>query len=76
MTSAQVFFTRALKLGDASFIAPFSYATLLFATFYDFAIFSVIPVPLSILGGLIVIASGIVLAWREAVALKTKPALN
>lgn len=75
MVSAQVFFTKAVKLGDASFIAPFSYATLLFAALYDFAIFSVIPVPLSILGGLIVIASGIVLAWRESVAQKKQSKL-
>lgn len=75
MVSAQVFFTKAVKLGDASFIAPFSYATLLFAALYDFAIFSVIPVPLSILGGLIVIASGIVLAWRESVAQKKNSSL-
>lgn len=75
MVSAQVFFTKAIKLGDASFIAPFSYATLLFAALYDFAIFSVIPVPLSILGGLIVIVSGIVLAWRESVAQKKQSKL-
>lgn len=65
MTSAQWFFTHALKQGEASYIVTFSYAALLFATLYDFVFFAVVPVPLSIVGGAIIIISGIVLAWRE-----------
>jgi len=65
MVTAQAFFTNALRVGEASFVLPFSYATLLFAAFYDFALFSVVPVPLSLLGGLIIIVSGIVLALRD-----------
>ena len=65
MLSAQSLYIPALKSGDASFIVPFSYATLIFAALYDLAFFDVIPVPLSLLGGGIILTSGIVLAWRE-----------
>ena len=65
MVTAQGFFTTALKQGDASFILPFSYATLLWATLYDLILFNVIPSPLSILGGLLIVVSGVVLALRE-----------
>ena len=65
MVIAQVFYTLALKIGDASFVLPFSYATLLFAALYDFALFDVVPVPLSLAGGALIIVSGVVLAWRD-----------
>lgn len=66
MVTAQGFFTNALRIGDASFVLPFSYATLLFAALYDFVLFDVVPVPLSLLGGLIIIVSGVILAWRDS----------
>lgn len=70
MVTAQGFYTNALRLGDASFVLPFSYATLLFATFYDYALFDVVPLPLSLMGGAIIVVSGIILAWRESLANK------
>jgi len=65
MVTAQGFYTNALRIGDASFVLPFSYATLLFATIYDFAFFNVIPPVISFVGGAIIVVSGLVLAWRE-----------
>lgn len=72
MVTAQGFYTNALRLADASFVLPFSYATLLFAAFYDFMLFDVVPLPLSLLGGLVIVVSGIVLAWRESLAARRK----
>ena len=66
MVCAQGLFTSALKQGDASFILPFSYATLLFAAFYDAILFDVLPTILSVVGGAVIVLSGIILAWREA----------
>ena len=66
MACAQGLFTSALKQGDASFILPFSYATLLFAAFYDAILFDVLPTILSVVGGAVIVVSGIILAWREA----------
>lgn len=65
MLCAQSLYVPALKLGDASFVVPFSYSTLLFAALYDVAFFGVLPVPLSVLGATVILLSGVVMAWRE-----------
>ena len=70
MVTAQGFYTNALRIGEASFVLPFSYATLLFAAVYDFILFDVIPLPVSLLGGAIIVMSGMVMAWREGRAEK------
>ena len=67
MVSAQAFFTNAMMRGEASFVAPFFYASLVFAALYDAAIFGVIPDLVSLVGALTVLAGAGLLAWREAV---------
>ncbi|MCK8465334.1 DMT family transporter [Aliiroseovarius sp. S1339] len=66
MALAQACFIQSMKRADASFVVPFSYATLLFAGLYDFAAFGVVPVHTSLLGAAIIIAGGALLAWRES----------
>ncbi|MDA7946357.1 MAG: DMT family transporter [Hyphomicrobiaceae bacterium] len=73
MVSAQAFFLQALKWADASFVMPFNYATLVFATLYDALVFGDLPTALSIMGAALIIASAIVLAWRERVNPVTSP---
>ncbi|MDA5092510.1 DMT family transporter [Aliiroseovarius sp. KMU-50] len=65
MATAQACFIQGMKRADASFVAPFQYATLIFAGLYDFVGFSAIPAATSILGAGIIIAGGVILAWRE-----------
>lgn len=67
MAAAQACYINALARADASFVVPFSYATLLFATLYDFAVFRVIPDTTSLVGAAIIVAGAALLAWREAV---------
>lgn len=66
MVSAQILFTTAMKIADASFVAPFFYATLIFATLYDAAWFGTIPTIVSIMGATLILTGAMVLAWREA----------
>ncbi|MEM8750795.1 MAG: DMT family transporter [Pseudomonadota bacterium] len=68
MLSAQSLYVPALRMGDASFVMPFSYITLVFAALYDLVLFGVIPVPLSLFGCVIIIVSGVILAWRDGKA--------
>ncbi|WP_298970238.1 DMT family transporter [uncultured Roseobacter sp.] len=68
MALAQACFVNAMARADASFIAPFSYGTLLFATLYDIAFFGQIPDWITLTGGGIILSGGILLAWREAKA--------
>ncbi len=65
MVSAQALFLFAIRRGDASFVAPLFYATLIFAALYDLVIFGVLPSPLSLLGAGIIIAGAILIAWSE-----------
>ena len=65
MVSAQSLFLLAIRRGDASFVAPLFYATLVFAALYDFAIFGVIPSALSNAGAGIIILGALLMAWSE-----------
>ncbi|WP_238363935.1 DMT family transporter [Mesobacterium pallidum] len=65
MASAQVCFVNAMARADASFVSPFFYATLVFATLYDFAIFGVAPDLVSTLGMALILGGAGLLAWRE-----------
>jgi drug/metabolite transporter (DMT)-like permease len=67
MACAQACFVNAMMRADASFVTPFSYLTLVFATLYDRVIFGVTPTALSIAGAAIIIAGAALLAWREQV---------
>jgi len=66
MLSAQICYVNAVARADASLVVPFSYATLVFATLYDLAIFGIVPDGVSILGALTIVAGAALLAWREA----------
>lgn len=63
-------FLNSVARADASFVVPFSYGTLLFATLYDALIFGVIPTSVSLLGAGIIIAGAALLAWRQAITSK------
>ena len=65
MVSAQALFLFAIRRGDASFVAPLFYATLVFAALYDLAIFGVIPSTLSLAGAGIIILGALIMAWSE-----------
>ncbi|MEM1374941.1 MAG: DMT family transporter [Pseudomonadota bacterium] len=66
MVCGQALFIQALRVADASFVAPFNYCVLVFATGYDFAVFAQIPDAVSWLGMAIIISGAALLAWREA----------
>lgn len=66
MALAQACFVNAMARADASFVAPFSYGTLIFATLYDIAFFAQIPDWVTLTGAGIILSGGLLLAWREA----------
>lgn len=68
MACAQACFVNAMKRAEASYVVPFSYATLLFAALYDGAIFGTWPDAVSLSGAGIIVAGAVLLAWREGVA--------
>ncbi len=67
MACAQACFVNGMARADASFVAPISYATLIFAAFYDFVVFDVIPDRISLIGSFTILTGGLILVWREAI---------
>jgi drug/metabolite transporter (DMT)-like permease len=65
MACAQTAFVSGMARADASFAAPFSYTTLIFAVLYDFAGFAILPDATSILGASVILAGALLLALRE-----------
>ncbi len=65
MAAAQVFFLTSMRDGEASFVTPFLYSTLVFASVLDYWIFSDTPDATGALGALIIVAGAVFLAVRE-----------
>lgn len=65
MACAQTAFLNGVARADASFVAPFSYATLVFAAVYDALMFGARPDAVTLLGAGIILGGALVLALRE-----------
>lgn len=72
MVTGQMLFLFAMKVSDASLVAPFIYATLIFVGGLDFIILGFQPDAVSLLGGGLIIASGSYIAIRESRRQKTE----
>ncbi|MEL7211643.1 MAG: DMT family transporter [Pseudomonadota bacterium] len=66
MAGAQTCFVNAMKRAEASFVVPFSYATLVVAGLYDFAFFRIVPDTVALIGMATILCGAGLLAWREA----------
>ncbi len=62
---AQIFLTSAYRHATASLIAPFDYASMLFALGIGYFVFSEVPTPTMLLGAAVVISAGVAIIWRE-----------
>jgi drug/metabolite transporter (DMT)-like permease len=61
----QILLTSAYREADASLIAPFDYASMLFAIAIGYAVFGEVPTAQVLVGAGIVIAAGLAIVWRE-----------
>lgn len=63
--TAQIFLTSAYKFAPASVVAPFDYASMLFALMIGYFIFEEAPTPVMLAGALLIIIAGVLIIWRE-----------
>lgn len=63
--AAQIFLTASFRFADASVIAPFDYASMLFAIGIGYVIFDEVPTPPMLIGASLVITAGIIIILRE-----------
>jgi drug/metabolite transporter (DMT)-like permease len=62
---AQIMVTSAYRYADASVVAPFDYASMLFALVIGYVFFDEVPTGAMLLGAAIVIFAGVVIILRE-----------
>ena len=67
MVTVQALFIQAMRRGDASFVMPFFYTTLIFAGLYDYAVFGELPTLAAWMGSALIVAGAATIAWRERV---------
>ncbi len=65
MAGAQACFVNSMRRAEASFVAPFSYATLVNVTLLDILIFASTPDWVSVAGAMTIVAGAGLLVWRE-----------
>lgn len=63
--TGQLFMIRGLMLAEASAVAPFSYAALIFASFWGVALFGEYPDSATVIGALVIAGAGIYVWHRE-----------
>jgi drug/metabolite transporter (DMT)-like permease len=61
----QILLTSAYREADASLVAPFDYASMLFALLIGYFIFAEVPTWTMVGGAALIIAAGILIIWRE-----------
>ena len=64
---AQIAMTTSLRLGPVSVVVPMDYSSLLWATLFGWMVFGTLPAAATWLGAPVIIASGLIIVWREAV---------
>lgn len=61
----QILLTSSYREADASVVAPFEYASMLFALAIGYAVFDEVPTVTMLFGAAIVVTAGILIIWRE-----------
>ena len=56
---------KVMRVGEIGVVAPFRYTSLLFAIILGWLLFGTLPDQWTLLGGAVVVASGIYMLWRE-----------
>ena len=62
---AQIFLTSAYRYAGASVVAPFDYASILFAILFGYVFFDEVPTRMVLIGSALVMVAGGIIIWRE-----------
>ncbi len=64
-TATQFMYIKGMQVGDAAAMAPIDYTRLVFAGLAGFALFGELPTVVTLVGAGVVVASTLVITWRE-----------
>ena len=62
---AQILLTSSYRHADASLVAPFDYASMIFALAIGYLVFDEVPTLVMMAGASLVVGAGILIIWRE-----------
>lgn len=62
---AQIMMTEAYRYASVSTVAPFEYSSILFGLIVGYLLFADVPTAYTLVGGAIVVVSGLFIIWRE-----------
>ncbi|WP_223427336.1 DMT family transporter [Tateyamaria pelophila] len=62
---AQILVTSSYRFAGASMLAPFDYASLIFAAVIGYVIFNEVPASATVIGASLVVLGGVLIIWRE-----------
>lgn len=63
--TAQLLLTASLRMAPVSVVLPMDYSGLIWATLWGWMMFNTLPLPATLIGAPIIIASGLIILWRE-----------
>ena len=61
----QIFLTSSYREADASVVAPFDYASMIFALAIGYFVFDEVPTGTMLIGAAVVVTAGCLIIWRE-----------
>lgn len=61
----QILLTQSFQKAETSLVAPYEYATMLWAVMLGYMLFGDVPGPSIVIGALIVVGAGLFVIWRE-----------
>lgn len=65
--AGQIAMTSSLRMAPVSVVVPMDYSSLLWATMLGWAVLGALPAPATWAGAPVIVASGLVIVWREQV---------
>ena len=71
--AAHICMFNAFRLADASLLAPINYTRIVASVLLGYIIFGELPDIYTIVGGVVIVASGLFVIWRESYRRKVRP---
>lgn len=69
----QIMMTYAYANAPAAYVSAFSYSGILFAAFFDWAVWGHIMAPATVIGSTVIISTGLFILYRESLKHKNRP---
>jgi S-adenosylmethionine uptake transporter len=70
---AHIGLVKGFRMAAPAIVAPFQYTQMIWAVFYGYVLFSDLPEIWTVIGSLVIAASGLYLLWRETILGRAQP---